>query len=200
MNNQYTRYFTFIKPIARNRTVRTYGTLTFNLFAIAIFVIFAIQPTIATIISLKKGISDQQKVLTQLETKEQSLALGKQNLSKIDSSTKAKLDTLLPDKTSVSTLTNALSNSSLGNQASISGLQLQPTQLVGSPAKLIKTPTIKDIDFTLNLTGNYDNLLSALNSLNTLQRLVSIDSISFNQPQDGVLIMSINAKAFFLQN
>ena len=199
MNSQYSRYYTFIKPIVRNRNVQTYSTLAFNLVAIAIFLVFAIQPTIATILSLQKSISDQQKILDQLNTKAANLSLGKQNLQKISPSTLTILNTLVPDKTEVTTLTDSLNNAALQNQASVSGLQIQPTLLIGNPTKLNKSPHQQKIKFTLNLTGAYPVLISTLDSLNNTERLISIDSLNFNQ-SENTLVLSVNGKAYYLQN
>lgn len=200
MNPSYSRYFTFIRPVLRNRQVKTYSSLTFSLLAIILFSFFAIKPTVGTILSLQKSITEQQQVLQELNDKAQNLSLGKENLNKIDPSTLNKLNNLLPSKTDPTFLADALTSLALQNNASISGLQLQSVDLVGTPQKLNKSASIREIDFTLNVAGNYSNLVSLLSSLKSSPRLISVDSVNLNQVPDGPLVMSINAKAYFLQN
>lgn len=199
MNPRYSRYYTFVRPILRNTKVRTYSGLVFSLFAIAIFSVFAIKPTVETIISLQKSINDQQRIFNQLKQKSENLSLGKENLKRINASTLTKLDNLIPTKTDPAGLIVALNNLSLANNASVSGLQLQPTQLVGSSSKINKNAPLEEIPFTINLSGSYANLVSVLNSLSSSPRLISIDSVTLNQGDLG-LIMSVNAKAYYLDN
>jgi Tfp pilus assembly protein PilO len=200
MNPRYSRYFTFIRPVIKNRQVKTYSTLAFSLIAIIIFTIFAIKPTIGTILSLQKSIDEQEKILEQLNTKAQNLSQGKENLKKIDSNTLAKLNNLMPSKTDPAFLADSLVATALANNASISGLQFQPVELVGTPSKLNKDAQLKELVFTFNVSSSYSNLVNILTALKTNARLISIDSVNFNQVSDGPLVMSVNGKAYFLQN
>ncbi len=199
MNNRYNRYYTFIRPILRNRTVRTYSTLAFNLIAIAIFLVFAIEPTVSTILSLEKSSQQHQQVLNGVNTKAAPLSEGKQNLQKIPQQTITTLNTLLPDKTALTTLTDSLNQAAIDNQASISGIEVQPTLLIGDPIKLSTNPKVQEVDFTFNMVGPYQALLATLDSLSNTSRLISIDSLNFNQ-SEGTLVLSVNGKAYYLQN
>lgn len=196
MNPKYSRYYTFIKPILRNKVVRTYYSLTFSLIAIMIFSIFAIRPTISTILVLRKTISDQRLLTDQLVQKEKNLSLGDDNLNKIDQNTKIKLENLLPRKTDLTALTDSLTALARQNQASISGLQVQPVVLTGETQN--KTPQLKTIEFTVNLIGSYQNLLQLLQNLKQSSRLISVNGVNLTKAGDN-LIMSINAKAYFLE-
>lgn len=200
MNPRYSRYFTFIRPVLKNRQVKTYSSLAFSLIAILIFTIFAIKPTIATILSLRKSIDEQQQILNQLNNKAQNLSQGKENLRKINPAIIDKLNNLLPSKTDPAFLADSLVSTALANNASISGLQFQPVELVGKPTKLSKNATLKELSFTFNVSSSYTNLVNILTSLKDNPRLISIDSVTLNQVSDGPLVMSVNGRAYFLQN
>ena len=200
MNSRYSRYYTFIKPITRNRYVRTYSSLSFSLIAIMIFVIFAIKPTISTILVLQKQIDNENQTLNSLTKKAQDLSNARDKLKAIDQDTKDKLDTLLPDQTDATTLSDSLTTLALSHNASVSGLQFQPIDLVGHPNKLSKSPSLKEINFTLNLTGGYSDLVATLKALVDSPRLVVLDSVNVTEAGDNSLVMSINGRGFFLQN
>lgn len=197
MNPKLSRYYTFIKPLTQNRLIRTYSGLIFSLISIIIFSLFALKPTISTILNLQKQIEEKQSILKDLNQKAQDLTTAKDNLNRINSETLKKLDNLLPDKTDPSSLAEAIN--SLSTQASISAFQLQPTTLVGDPQNLSKKPLLEPIGFNFNATGSYSNLLSLLGALNRLPRLISIDSVNITPNQAG-LLMSVSAKAYYLKN
>lgn len=200
MNPKYSRYYTYIKPLLRNPQIRTYTTVIFNIIAITIFSVFAIRPTIKTIFSLQKDIKDQQQILDQLNTKAVNLTNGKKNLANINPDTIKKLNSLIPEKNNMSGLINSLSSLGLQYTASITGLQFQPTELVGEPTIPNPKATLQEIDFTVNTSSEYQNLTQLLNALGKTPRSMTIDNVSFSQSAGGPLIMSINGKAYFLKN
>ncbi len=199
MNSRYARYYTFVKPFLQNKIVRTYSSASLTLVAIMIFGLFAIKPTLSTIVSLQKSISQQQLVLQQLDTKIQNLSDGKKNYENMDTSVRARVETLVPDSTSIADIINNLNLFADSNQASISGLQFQPVDLDGKPQKITKQAQIKEVGFTINLQGSYTQLSSFLKSLVRANRLISINSVSFNKTADGPLIMSVNAKGYYIK-
>ncbi|MBI2595222.1 type 4a pilus biogenesis protein PilO [Candidatus Daviesbacteria bacterium] len=200
MNPRYSRYYIFVKPIFKNKVVKSYGYFIFSLITITIFALLAIRPTLNTIVSLQKSIAEQQGILKQLDTKTANLSAGKQNLDNLDPDAKNKLSSLLPDYTSLPKLIDNLTTLAVQNEASISGLQFQPVDLLGAPKTLSKDAKPEEIEFTLNSQGSYENLSLFLNSIVTTNRLININSVNFNKPLDSPLSMSINAVAYFLRN
>lgn len=200
MNSSYGRYYTFIRPVARNKYIRTYSSLAFSLVAVMIFAIFAIKPTVTTILVLEQRINEQRQIADGLKKKSQNLTLGKQNLEKIDSQTLDKLNALLPSKTDITTIGESVSSIARQNGASVSAIQFQPTDLKGQPSKLNPNPSQNEVSFVLNLTGSYDQLLVALTNLLNSPRLVQIDSVTLSQLSANVLTMSVSLRSFYLQN
>lgn len=206
MNPKNGRYYTFVKPILKNKYVKNYGPLVFSLITALIFGIFAVKPTLATIVSLQKGITEQNEILDKLNKKTENLSLAKRNYREMDSAVKAKINNLLPDSPSLTCLIDTLTTLANTYDASISGLQIQPTQLNGiskcpSPEEInskgTNPPTLEKIEFTINTQANFNKLSSILEQISQSPRLISIDSISFNKIDENSLIMSINAKAYY---
>ncbi len=200
MNQRYTRYYLFIKPIFKNRVIRNYGYFVFSLITITIFSLFAIRPTFATIISLNKTINEQKIVLDQLNTKTNNLSLGKKAYDNLDPTIQDKLFSLAPNSTSIPKLIDNLNTLASRNEASISGLQFQPTELFGAPKKLSKNAKLEEIEFSLNIRGTYPQFINFISSLIASGRLINLESVNFNKSADDSLTMSINATAYVLKN
>jgi Tfp pilus assembly protein PilO len=197
MDKQFNRYYTHIKPIMRNKYVKTYSGLVFTIVTIIVFSIFAIRPTITTILSLQVSIQEQQKTLDQLKQKIDNLNLGKNNLQNIDPTVRTKTKTLVPDAPNLPDLLNDLSIAALNQQASVSGIQFQPSDLQKPPTKSTNTYTLQEIEFTLSAQGSYTELIKVLENLSKTNRLIKIDLVNFSKPEDSALRMSVNGKAYY---
>lgn len=200
MNPQYNRYYTFVKPIFRNKVVKTYGSFIFSIITITVLGVFAIRPTVSTIVSLQKSIDEEKAILNQLTTKTENLTTGKKNYENLDTSVKSQLFSLLPDSTALPHLINSLNSLSETSQASVSGIQFQPVDLQGPSKKLSKVATVREVDFVVNVQGSYKSLVDFLNGLATGDRLISVKAVNFNKGSEGSLVMSINATAYYFKN
>lgn len=199
MNPKSSRFYTYIKPFVKNRYVKTYSSLVFSLIAMTIFAIFAIRPTILTILDLNKNIEEQKSTLKKLEEKESQLEILKENLQKIDSQTTTALNTVLPDNPALPHFMDVMSSLSDRYQASVSGLQFQPTVLNASSVNPQTIGTTSEIEFTINLNGSYSSLVNLLQTLNQTDRLIKIVTVNFNKPEDINLIISVNGNTVYLK-
>ena len=200
MGPKYSRYYIYIKPVIQNKIVKTYGSLVFSLITITIFALFAIKPTLSTIVGLEKSINEQEDVLAKLDTKALNLDQGRKNYLAIDSEIRTRLFSLLPDSTDLPKMITSIDLATTSNESSSSGLQFQPIELKANPKNLTKDSTLEKIEFTLNLQGSYNQLTTAFSALTKSDRLIEINSVNFNKQADGPLIMSINANAYFFKH
>ncbi len=206
------RYTTKLSPILKNKTVSTYSPTVFSLITIIIFVVFAIHPTIKTILSLQKTIDDQTKTLNSLKAKSQSLATAVNNYNSLPDDNKIKLFTLLPNSTNVTCLLSDLSNMASSTSSTIVGVQVQPVELNKASKCLLDTQdldsyrqntsvavNLKELSFTLSSNANFSQLSSFLYLFNNSTRLINIESANFNKTAEGALTLIINGKAFFFK-
>lgn len=200
MNPKRSRYYTYIRPITKSKFVKTYSSLIFTLITVSIFSYYAIRPTVTTILSLQKSIAEQNQVLDTLKQKVNNLVEGKGNYDNIPHSVKAKLADLVPDNPALSGLIDSLTYAAQISEATISGLQFQPVVLENQSTTLSKTPSLNQVDFSLNVQGSFTNLMKLLAAVKRTDRLVTITSINFAKPLDGNLLMSITGKAYYLKN
>jgi Tfp pilus assembly protein PilO len=200
MNPQKSRYYTYIKPIIKNKFARTYSSLIFSLITIAIFSYYAIRPTVTTILSLQKSIQEQNQVLLTLKEKVNNLVAGKKNYEDIPSATKDKMDSLVPNNPNLAGLINSLSYVADNAQASISGIQFQPVLIETVNSQPSKNAQLSEVAFAMNVQGEFPNLMNLLTTLKRLDRLVTLSTVNFVQPVDAALVMSITGKAYYIKN
>ncbi|MDO8498706.1 MAG: type 4a pilus biogenesis protein PilO [bacterium] len=195
--SKYSRYYTYIKPVITNPTVKSAAPYIFSIITITIFTIFVIRPTIATILELQKNIEESRKTLQALDKKTQDLTQAKQNLENMDPEIWAGIENALPQQTSVPSLIANLQTAA-GGQASASALQIQPLTIFDN-----KTPkthsTLGEVDFSFNIQGSYPELLVTLNNLQNSPRLLSIRAVSITKQPDTPGLLSVTGKAFFLK-
>ncbi|OGE26837.1 hypothetical protein A3C26_02955 [Candidatus Daviesbacteria bacterium RIFCSPHIGHO2_02_FULL_39_12] len=194
----YTRYFTYIKPFGKLPIVKTYGAAIFTLFTMTVFIIFAVKPTVETILVLQKKLADSKQVLEKVNKKANDLSLGKQKLENLNADVKSEIASAIPDTVQLKSVIRNLEQMAKNRDASISALQFQPLNLETKAEE--KTGTIAEITFNFNVEGDYKNLVLLLQELKTSDRLISIDHLSLSKVNEGnKLIMAITGKAYFLK-
>lgn len=197
-SNRYSRYFTYIKPVTRLPIIKTYGPTIFSLLTISVFVVFAIRPTIETIIILQKKLVDADKIVAQINEKADNLSKGRENYQLLSQNIKNKIRTSIPDNIDIKSLAQTLEVSAKTNEASISALQIQPLTLENTANE--NKNQLGEIAFIFNIEGSYSTLTSVLRDLKLSSRLISIDKLTFNKVTEGRnIIMSVNGKAYFLK-
>lgn len=199
-NKKYSRYFTYIKPVTENKTVRSLAPYIFSLITIIILIIFAIRPTVSTIINLQKNIADNKQVLQELENKAQNLITGKKNYENLSPDTKRKIDAAVPDKPFVTSVIFDLENS-VKPQASASALQIQPLTLIDNALQIGKKAKLSsgEIDFSYNTTGSFINLLKTLQNISNSPRLIQINNITINKQPENPTVLSITGKSYYIK-
>ncbi len=197
-SSRYSRYFTYIKPVTRLPIVKTYGSVIFTLFVMVFFIVYAIKPTIETILVLQKNLADENQILEKVTLKAKNLSTGKQNYDNMDPAIKTKISTAVPDMIEISTLTSSLEQTAKAHDASISALQIQP--LILTPPIDNTVGDIAHIDFIFNVEGNYPNLVNLLQDLKSSARLISVDNLSLAKLAEGDgLVLSITGKAYYIK-
>lgn len=200
MKNQsrYFRYFTYIKPVAKHPLVRTYGSTIFTLVIMIIFIVYAIKPTVETILVLQKKLANSTEVLQKINQKAENLSKGKQNLDNMDPNLKTKISSAIPNAVQLRSVIQILEQTAKQYGASVSALQIQPQSFETKAED--KLGTISEIPFTFNVEGEYTKLILLLQALKSSDRLISIDNLSLSKLSEGEgLIMSLSGKAYYLK-
>lgn len=213
--NRNSRYFTYIKPITKIPILRTYGTTIFTFVAMSIFALFAIKPTVETILVLQKKLENSQEILRQVTKKAEDLSKGKENYEKLEPNVKSKIQSAIPSNLNITTLILPFELSSSVNDATISAVQVQPLTIQnklsttfdkgvssGNENKSLSSGNkLEEVAFIINIEAPYETLLTILGEIQTSPRLISIDTLIINKGSEESknLLMSINGRAYFLR-
>ena len=195
---QYSRYYTYIKPIIQNQMVRSYAPYIFSLVMVGLLIVFAIRPTISTILNLQQSINNSQTVLDTLNQKAKDLSQGQKNYQDIDPAIKTKIIQAVPFNPDISNLIKNL-EAAAPAQASTSAIQVQPVTLFDTKNVLGEHPVLGEVDFTYNVIGSYSQIMTTINNLSKLPRLSTITNMTINKQQDGPATLSVTGKAYFLK-
>lgn len=196
-NRRYFRYFIYIQPVLKTPIVRTYGSAILTIVTSIIFIIFAIKPTVETILILQKNLADSQEVLNKISEKSATLIRAQENYQKLPPTTKSKIYSSLPTQIELKNLLQALEGAARKNDATISAIQLQPVSLTvqnnGS-----KT-TVEEISFTFNIEGTYEKSSGVLQQLFKDPRIISLNNLILSKADTGDIIMSVSGKTYYLK-
>lgn len=195
---KYSRYYTYIQPVIKNPLVRSFSPFIFSLISLIIFGVFAIRPTVSTIINLQTEIDNNQQILSALTTKAKNLVEGKNNYNQINLEMKKKIVNLIPPQPLVSSVITSLQNS-LSNQGTISALQIQPLTIFDDKATKKYPAELKTIDFTYSISGSYQQISKAIANLSSSPRLLIIDGVIISKQASASTQMNLSGKAFFLR-
>lgn len=195
----YWRYFTYIEPVLKAPIIRTYGSLILTIIALIVFIVFAIKPTLATISNLQKELEVKKETLEKLTKKSDDLTQARDNLQKIPTGVKDKLQTNIPAKVEISSFIKTLEATTIKSQATISALQFQPL-LIEPEVKSTKDPILTEIFFIYNVEGSYEIINQVLQNLRANPRLIVMDNFTINKIPDGsTLLLSVTGRAFYVK-
>lgn len=193
--SRYFRYFTYIEPVIKTPFIRTYGSLILTILTLVIFIIFAIKPTIETILILQKQLSEQQQILDKLNQKSKNLSLGRKNYLSLDKTTQEKINFAIPTTPQIGDLTRVLEDITKSTEASISAIQFQNFSI--SPPQ--KKKILAEIPFNYNFESSYLSALTILSRLQSSSRLISIKQLQFSRTETGKVLITTSGKAYYLK-
>lgn len=200
---QFSRYYTYVAPLLQTEKNQAYTMLVLSFFAIAFFGFFAIRPTILTIVSLQREISDAEKTDQALAQKMKQLAQAQDTLLRL-SPKKAVIDQALPPNPNVSSIVRLLEAQAqkagvtmgsmqfrsivLNGEEAVSATNSSQVQAATTEVTTEGTPnaqktavqesvTVTPIKVTFNTNGTEAQVSNLLHQLTTTRRLITVDSV-----------------------
>ncbi len=188
------RYREYLKllPSIKQENVRIITTLILTFFAMSFFGIFAINPTLSTIVKLKKQLSDSQLVYANLKTKIQNLDTLQQQYTIIESDLPL-LQEAIPNNPKAPILVGEILG--LAKEKSISVKKFEVSEVPLTPKK---SEAILSFRFSLNAEGNYQELIDFSRDLTNISRVLTVESIALSRSvESNALTLNIRGKAYF---
>ncbi len=195
---QYGRYFTDLSHFYKTKKGHVYTGIIAALITINFFIFFAIKPTLITIVQLVKQVRDQKELSQDMDKKITALNSAQDKYLLIEGQLYL-VDQALPKKPDLTILIKELEALAAKSQVAIVGSRISEVQIASQEKpEEGKQP----IDFTFTAVGDYPKLKEFMSSLSSLRRIVTIEGFSFQNNKDnpGLLTLSINAKAWYLEN
>ena len=186
----YLRYKDFFLNVLRlyksKPNFKIYLELILSLSAMVIFSIFAIRPTIITIIGLNKEIRGKEETVVKLKQKIKNLQTASMTLQ-AEANRLPLIIQAVPNLASPEVFVKQIENIASQNGVII--------------LKLSASEEINELPFSISVTGHYASLSSFLKSVENLRRPVKFDSfaiISSVADLEKVLTLTITGKLPYL--
>lgn len=221
-NLSASRYKEYLKllPNMQQENTRIITTLIFTFFALSFFGIFAIKPTLTTIVELKKKLADSQLVYERLQTKITNLSSLQTQYSTLGPEIPFILEAI-PQNPKATELVAQIIGLSQQKGVTILSLEtsgitlverdkpsdplsveaVQPPDLIDSPADEAENTNENDSNsftFSLQAQGTYETLLDYAATLSEIQRIIKVDSMSVSSNAgDGNLVLDLKGRAYF---
>jgi len=205
---RYRGYFLDILNLYKKRSdLRAFVEVILSLSTITIFLVFALKPTALTIISLVKEIKGKQIMISGLNQKISDLSKA-QTLFAQNQDSIPNIDIAVETKPEPDTVSKQIIGLSAKNSVNILGLSIGQVTLIGKPVLVNAVSGSKplpgnaqEMSVSINIQGDYLNMLSFISDLENLRIASKIDLVGFNSSElNGVKVINllISARVPFL--
>jgi len=206
----YSRYKNFFLDILRvykeRPDLRAFLEIGLSLTAIIIFSVFAIRPTILTILELNKEIKNKEDISLKLNEKITNLQKAGLILQE-QAENLVFLTQAVPVLAEPESFIKQIEVTATSNSVTILGLSASEVVLLGDS----ESKKQKDVDtlpenagevpITISVTGTYPNLLTFLKILENLRRPIKVDTFSINSNTTDtgkILVMIVSGRTPYL--
>jgi len=208
----YTRYKNFFLNVLSiynsKPNLRVYLELVLTLGTIIMFVIFAIKPTILTIIDINNEIKNKEAIISSLEKKITDLQTASSILQKEESNL-ILIDQGVPSSPELETLITQIESLANTNSLKISGISSSDLLLKGVFEKVKKTNDLEplpddsnELSISIAVTGSYSDLVNFIKSVENLRRPLKFDTFMFNSSrsnlEEKILTLTITGRFPYL--
>ncbi|HVF69399.1 MAG TPA: type 4a pilus biogenesis protein PilO [Xanthomonadales bacterium] len=189
--NKYRAYLKLLPNMQKENT-RIITTLILTFSAMTFFGIFAINPTLSTIVKLRKQLSDSELVYSKLKTKIQNLSTLQQQYNLLESELPI-IQEAIPDDPNAPTLLGLVLGLAQEKKITISALNVSEVQLTRNNEEANFS-----YKFSLVAGGSYEELMDFTKELTNISRIVTIESIAVTKATDSNnLVLNLGGVAYF---
>ncbi len=203
----YRKYYErHVDGLIKSKQATAYVMVILSLFSISFFGVFAIRPTVKTIVELNRQINDANQVNTALQKKIDDLVTAQEEYQFIKEFVPA-IEQALPNQPNLSQVIIKIEDLVNDQEATVAGLSVDTITYKKTDIEDVATTEVSTgatpIDISLQLDGNYSNFSEFLGKLFTMRRTVTADSLELKateKDQEILLNLLLNLKSFYLKN
>lgn len=193
-----TKYFPVLPYLNQERSQKFFG-IVLTLFALSFFGFFAINPTISTILKLQKELSDNEFILSQLDSKIKNISKLREEYVSLHNNLPTVTDAiaLQPD---VHLLFAQIQSIARESNVAIKKLQNFEVEVLKNDKR--KEKKYYAYSFSIAGNGSFENISNFISAITNMQRIVDIDVFVINNitgQNSEPLGFSIQGTAFFKQ-
>ena len=185
--SRYKGFFLNILTVYNSKpTLRAYLELMLSLGTITIFAVFAIKPTILTILDLNNEIKGKENTIQKLDQKINDLKTASSLLQK-ESSSLIFIKQSVPSGPNVELIISQIEKLAQSNSVNLTSLSASDVFLKGSSASKKKISDlaplsggVSELPISFSATGTYQGLYQFLQSIENLRRPIKVDAFIFN--------------------
>lgn len=193
--DKYTKLIELLPDFKKERTQK-YTTIILTLSASIILGIFAVSPTLSTIVNLQKQLDDDKFVEQKLQEKINNLSILQQKYASIQSDLPL-IFNAIPKSSQIPLFLAQLQG--LANETNIKIINFQ-TYPVGLSDSIISDKRFSSFDYSISVSGDYQSLLNFLDKISKFSRIVTLSNISMAKTVDAntsTLQLSVKGSAYF---
>ena len=192
------KYFPKLPYLSQERSQKFFA-IVLTLLALSFFGFFAINPTVSTIVKLRKEVSDSEFVYKELETKIKNLSILRKQYSSMQTDLPVVMDaiTTQPD---VHLLFAQVQGAAQKSSVKVKKLQNFEVEILKNNKTLGKK--YYSYSFAIAGSGPFENISDFVSTITNMQRVIDIDIFSINSAtgqSSQPLEFNIQATAFFKQ-
>lgn len=207
---RYREFFLNVLVLYKKRAdLRAFFEIILSLTTIAVFLLFALKPTVLTIIDLLQQIEEKRSTVQELNVKINNLQTAQEIYSQ-NQALISNLDVALTTKASPDLFAKQIQGLAAKNSVSLSGLSIGEITLLGvdnTPKNISDLKPIqgnpKEMPVSISAKGSYASLLTFVKDLENLRMTAKIDAlgVTSSQTEAGqVIVVVISGRVPFLEN
>jgi Tfp pilus assembly protein PilO len=192
---RYRRYYQSLEPKFQKPATRAYTAIIFSFLVVSLFGWYAIRPTMQTIFTLKREISDKTDIDKKMEDKISALIEAQATYQSIEQDLPL-LDQALPTTSDAIRATAQIQGLAQASGVAINNLSITTVPLTadtGNGTSQKPANSLTNFPISLSVTGAYTNVKTFIQGIQNLRRVMEIDSMTFTPKGVSVLVASGSA-------
>lgn len=189
---KYKEYLKLLPDFKKENT-QLITTLVFTFIAMTFFGLFAINPTLSTIVQLKKQLADSEFVHQRLTAKINSLSALQQQYNSMEADLPV-VYAAIPQNPQAAMLSGQIEALAQRSNIVIASLRVFEVQLAS-----INPPSPKGASYTFFIEGRgtYENMITFATELSQLNRIITIETMSITKDaREESLRLTVRGRAY----
>lgn len=180
----FNRYYISLRKVWEKPAVRRFSEVTATLFLIAFFLLVALKPTVETIFTLNKKITDAQQTEAEMTKKIADINTAMALFQSIEADLSL-LDESIPSEAEADTLVDVVNQNLTKTRMGKSSYVLGTYSLGKNP---VKTAGPAKYSVRIISSGNYPNIINFLQNFAASKRIIAPENITISKSRDEKIL------------